>query len=67
MADQPARDSERMLAEALRAKAGGGDRRGAGGAADKPFAQPLTVLQLVLASLIGGLVIGILLAVLTLL
>ena len=71
MPDQSAKDSERLLAEALRAKAGGGNRSGsatAKGARDgSATGQPLTLVQLVLASLIGGLVVGILLAVLTLL
>lgn len=63
------KSSEQILAEALRARAGGtpglADRTVAG---SRPIAirPPLTLVQLVLAAAIGGLVIGILLAVLTL-
>lgn len=70
------KDSEQLLAEALRARAGGtpalGKRGSAGGpvrgadgrtVAERPA---LTLVQLILASLIAGLVVGILVAVLTL-
>ena len=70
------KDSEQLIAEALRAKAGGtpgiGRPKGSSpfpadpiGAA--PVRASLTTLQLVLAATIAGLVVGILAAVLTLL
>jgi hypothetical protein len=71
------KDSEQMLAEALRARAGGNPALGRPkgstsvgptGTAGRPVAarQPLTLAQLILSSLIAGLVVGILIAVLTL-
>jgi hypothetical protein len=63
------RESERLLAEALRARAAGSPIGHGTSSGSRPVAvrQPLTLLQLVLASLIAGLVIGILVAVFTLL
>ena len=63
------RDSERLLSEALRARASGGTIGHGTSSGSRPVAarEPLTLLQLVLASLIAGLVIGILVAVFTLL
>jgi hypothetical protein len=71
-----AAESEQLLAEALRAKAGGNPGLGrakasastGGTGPSRPVAarQPLTLVQLILSSLIAGLVVGILLAVLTL-
>lgn len=68
------KNSEQMLAEALRARAGGNPelgRKASGSTSSsggRPVAtrQPLTLAQLILASLIAGLVVGILVAVLTL-
>ncbi len=66
------KSSEQLLAEALRARAGGTPGAGRGpqstGAAPRLDYRrpPLTVTQLVLASLIAGVVVGILLAVLSL-
>jgi hypothetical protein len=66
------KSSEQLLAEALRARAGGtpGIRRppASTGYSRPPDVRrpPLTVAQLVLAALIAGVVVGILLAVLSL-
>lgn len=63
------KNSEQLLAEALRARAGGTPGLVARTAApSRPVATrpPLTLVQLVLAAAIGGLVLGILIAVLTL-
>ncbi len=63
------KSSEQILAEALRARAGGtpglADRAAA---TSRPLAtrRPLTLVQVVLAATIGGLILGILVAVLTL-
>ena len=66
---QQQKSSEQLLAEALRARAG--TAATAVREADEPRmtaqAPPLTVTQLVLAALIAGLVVGILVAVFTLL
>lgn len=73
------RDSEQVLAEALRARAGGtpgvGRAKGStamsvttAGMSARPLAarQPLTLLQVVLAAAIAGVVVGVLIAVLVL-
>lgn len=63
------KSSEQILAEALRARAGGTPGLAARSVATaRPLAsrQPMTIVQLVLAAAIAGLVIGILVAVLTL-
>lgn len=63
------KSSEQILAEALRARAGGTPGltpRAAATARPMASRPPLTLVQLVLAAAIGGLVIGILVAVLTL-
>lgn len=62
------KSSEQILAEALRARAGGTPGIPRGGASSRPLAsrQPLTIVQLVLAAAIAGLVLGILAAVVSL-
>ena len=62
------KSSEQILAEALRARAGGTPGIPTRTATSRPVAsrQPLTIVQLVLAAAIAGLVLGILVAVLTL-
>ncbi len=63
----PGKNSEQVLAEALRARAGGTPGLGARSPHRPAAAGPvLTLLQLVLAAAIGGMVIGILIAVVTL-
>ncbi|WP_111766872.1 hypothetical protein [Nakamurella deserti] len=63
------KSSEQILAEALRARAGGTPRvptRSTATARPVAARPPMTIVQLVLAAAIAGLVIGILAAVLTL-
>ncbi len=71
MTSPSGKDPAKLLAEALRARAGSSREESAASAGASPMGQmsgatPLTTVQLVLASLIAGLVVGILLAVLTL-